>query len=58
MRELYQVPGVAETVKPRYYVRIYYSIKRVNPSGIIPKGTPVDYRQPFLAPSSRRERNA
>ncbi len=46
MRELYAVPGVAETVKPRYYVIGYYSITRVNPTGIIPKGTPVDYRQP------------
>jgi putative glutathione S-transferase len=42
MRELYQVPGVAETVKPRYYVINYYSIARCNPTGIIPKGTPVD----------------
>jgi glutathionyl-hydroquinone reductase len=40
MRELYQVPGVAATVKPRYYVINYWSIKRLNPSGIIPKGTP------------------
>ncbi|MFL6799940.1 MAG: glutathione S-transferase family protein [Xanthobacteraceae bacterium] len=46
MRELYQVPGVAATVKPRYYVMNYWSIKRLNPSGIIPKGTPVDYSQP------------
>ena len=46
MRELYLLPGVAETVKPRYYVINYYSITRVNPTGIIPKGTPVDYRQP------------
>jgi putative glutathione S-transferase len=46
MRELYAVPGVAETVKPRYYVIGYYSIKRLNPAGVIPKGTPVDYRQP------------
>jgi glutathionyl-hydroquinone reductase len=46
MRELYQVPGVAATVKPRYYVINYYSIKRVNPTGIVPKGTPVDYAQP------------
>ena len=46
MRELYAVPGVAETVKPRYYVMGYYSIGRVNPTGIIPKGTPVDFRQP------------
>jgi glutathionyl-hydroquinone reductase len=46
MRELYQVPGIAATVTPRYYVINYYSIKRVNPTGIIPKGTPVDYAQP------------
>ena len=46
MRELYQVPGIAETVKPRYYVMTYYSIARLNPTGIIPKGTPVDFRQP------------
>ncbi len=46
MRELYQVPGVAATVKPRYYVINYWSIARVNPSGIIPKGTPVDFTLP------------
>src|ERR1700692_3259945 len=40
MRELYQVPGIAATVTPRYYVINYWSIKRLNPSGIIPKGTP------------------
>jgi putative glutathione S-transferase len=46
MRELYQVPGVAGTVKPRYYVINYYSIARVNPTGIIPKGTPVNLELP------------
>ena len=46
MRELYAIPGVAETVKPRYYVMGYYSITRVNPTGIIPKGTPVDFKKP------------
>ena len=46
MRELYAVPGVAATVTPRYYVMNYYLIKRVNPTGIIPKGTPVDYAKP------------
>jgi putative glutathione S-transferase len=46
MRELYQVPGVAATVKPRHYVINYFSIRKVNPTGIIPKGTPVDYAQP------------
>jgi putative glutathione S-transferase len=45
MRELYQVPGIAATVKPRYYVLNYWSIRRVNPTGVIPKGTPVDYAQ-------------
>ena len=46
MRELYQVPGVAATVMPRHYVVNYWSIRKVNPTGIIPKGTPVDYEQP------------
>ena len=46
MRELYQVPGVAATVTPRYYVINYYSIPKVNPTLIIPKGTPVDLGQP------------
>jgi glutathionyl-hydroquinone reductase len=39
------VPRVAATVKPRYYVINYYSIAKLNPSGIIPKGTPVDLDQ-------------
>ena len=46
MRELYQVPGVAETVTPRYYVINYYSIARLNPTGVTPKGTPIDLQQP------------
>ena len=46
MRELYQVPGIAGTVIPRYYVIGYYSIAKVNPTLIIPKGTPVDLVQP------------
>jgi glutathionyl-hydroquinone reductase len=46
MRELYQVPGVAATTTPRYYVINYYSILKLNPTGIIPKGTPVDLGQP------------
>ena len=45
LRELYSVPGVAATVKPRYYVIGYWSVKKVNPSGIIPKGTPAPYLQ-------------
>ena len=46
MRELYAVPGVAATVKPRYYVVGYYSIRKLNPAGIIPKGTPLDLSGP------------
>jgi len=46
MRELYQLPAIAATVKPRYYVINYYSIARVNPTGIIPKGTPLDLSGP------------
>jgi len=38
MRELYQVPGIAATVKARYYVINYYSIRKVNPTGIVPQG--------------------
>ena len=45
LRELYSVPGIAATVKPRYYVIGYWSVKKVNPSGIIPKGTPAPYIQ-------------
>ena len=41
--ELYCTPGVAATVKPRAYVVGYWSIKKVNPSGIIPKGTYAPY---------------
>jgi glutathionyl-hydroquinone reductase len=46
MLELYSVPGIADTVKPRYYVIGYYSIKKLNPTGIIPKGTPIDLSAP------------
>ena len=42
-RELYRVPGIAATVKPRYYVINYWSNKKFNPLGIVPKGTPVDF---------------
>ena len=42
-RDLYATPGIAATVKPRLYVQNYYSLERVNPRGIIPKGTPVDF---------------
>jgi putative glutathione S-transferase len=46
MRELYAVPGVAATVKPRYYVLGYWSIAKLNPTGIVPKGAPVNFDAP------------
>ena len=39
-------PASPATVTPRYYVINYYSIAKVNPTMIIPKGTPVDLGQP------------
>ncbi len=46
MRDLYAYPGVAGTVFPKQYVWNYYSILRCNPTGILPKGVPVDYGAP------------
>ncbi len=45
-RDLYSVPGIAGTVTPRYYVENYWSNQRINPSGIIPRGTPADFTAP------------
>jgi putative glutathione S-transferase len=45
-RELYHVPGIAETVKLRYYVLGYYSIKKLNPPGVLPKGAPANFDLP------------
>jgi putative glutathione S-transferase len=38
LKRLYDVPGVAATVNFHHIKRTYYSISRVNPNGIIPKG--------------------
>jgi len=38
LRRLYDVPGVADTVDFHHIKRTYYSIPRVNPTGIVPKG--------------------
>ena len=43
---LLAVPGVAPTVNARYYVLGYYSNTNVNPTGIIPRGTPVYFSLP------------
>jgi putative glutathione S-transferase len=51
LRELYQAPGIAETVDFDHIKRHYYlSHARINPSGIVPKG-------PALALEARHDRD-
>ncbi|MDU9392329.1 glutathione S-transferase family protein [Pseudomonas sp. zfem002] len=46
LRELYQWPGVAETVNMEHIQRHYYlSHKTINPNGIVPKGPLQDFGQ-------------
>ena len=47
MRELYQVPGVAETVNMDHIKQHYYgSHKTINPTGIVPAGPIEDFTAP------------
>ncbi len=47
LRELYQVPGVAETVNMDHIKTHYYgSHKTINPTGVIPKGPELDFMRP------------
>jgi putative glutathione S-transferase len=46
-RELYQLPGVRETVNMEHIKRHYYeSHPSVNPSGIVPIGPEIDFERP------------
>ncbi len=46
-RELYQVPGVAETVNLHHIKQHYYASHRsVNPTGIVPRGPEIDFSAP------------
>ena len=46
-RELYQVPGIAETVNFDHIRRHYYgSHETINPTRIVPKGPDVDFTAP------------
>jgi len=46
-RDLYQVPGVAETVHMDHIKLHYYASHRgINPTGIVPKGPEVDFTAP------------
>jgi putative glutathione S-transferase len=49
LRELYQWPGIAATVKLDRIKADYWSLRNINPTGIVPIGPPVD----LLAPHGR-----
>lgn len=51
-RELYQVPGIAETFSFDYAKKNYYGIERVNPNGIVPMG-PVGIEEFYREPHDR-----
>lgn len=47
LRDLYQVPGVAETVNMQHIKGHYYESHRmINPTGIVPKGPITDFSSP------------
>jgi putative glutathione S-transferase len=47
LRDLYQVPGVKETVSIRHIKDHYYrSHKTINPTGIVPVGPELDLDRP------------
>ena len=47
LRELYQVPGIAQTVNMEHIKNHYYrSHPSVNPTGIVPKGPELNYSAP------------
>jgi glutathionyl-hydroquinone reductase len=47
LRDLYQVPGIAETVSIDHIKRHYYGSQRqVNPSGVVPIGPLIDFTAP------------
>ncbi|WP_033576110.1 glutathione S-transferase family protein [Dickeya chrysanthemi] len=48
LRELYQWPGVKDTVRLDDIKAGYYSIRWLNPTGIVPKGPYTDFERPHL----------
>jgi glutathionyl-hydroquinone reductase len=47
LRDLYQVPGIAETVDMDHIKRHYYASHRhLNPTGVVPKGPALDFSAP------------
>jgi glutathionyl-hydroquinone reductase len=60
LRDLYQLPGVAETVSMEHIKRHYYgSHRHINPTGIVPLGPALDLSAPhdrtrFASPRGQR----
>jgi putative glutathione S-transferase len=46
LRELYQWPGIGESVRIDDIKRGYYGLRHINPTGIVPAGPAVDYDRP------------
>ena len=47
LRDLYQTPGVAETVNMDHIKRHYYVTHlKINPTGIVPQGPEIDFMEP------------
>ena len=47
VKDLYQVPGIAETVDIDYIKAHYYeSHTHINPTGVVPQGPALDYTTP------------
>src|SRR5260370_19996522 len=55
MRELYQLPGIAATVKPRYYVINYYSIAKLTRPESFQKEHPSIWDSRTIARGLRRK---
>ena len=45
-RELYQMPGIADTIDLDQMKAGYYTIEAVNPTRIVPAGPEIDFQQP------------
>jgi glutathionyl-hydroquinone reductase len=48
---VYALPGIADTVNIDHIKRGYYSIKALNPNGIVPLGPMLDWLSPQETPS-------
>jgi putative glutathione S-transferase len=54
-RDLYQTPGVAETVNLDHIKRHYHvTHSKINPTGVVPRGPVIDYTSPLLYTLSDR----